>query len=1507
MALSVLTEGKHDCPGFGPSTLKALIIIITSACLLVACGGGSGSSEDTPEPPDTAPATPEEIVDTDGDGIPDSQDEDIDGDGVRNANDAFVFDASEWLDTDRDGTGDNTDTDDDNDGFLDTVEVELGTDPLNEVSFPADLDGDGTPDALDDDIDNDGTPNGADAFPLDPLEQSDSDLDGIGDVADPDDDNDGYPDTVEVVAGTDPLDASSHPDDLDGDGIPDATDADIDGDGYLNGDDDLPLDPDEWLDTDSDLIGNNTDTDDDNDGYSDSDEVVAGSDSLDASDTPADLDGDFIPDILDTDIDGDGYLNDNDDFPQDSTEWLDTDGDLTGNNADADDDNDGYSDSDEVAAGSDPLGVSDTPADLDGDFVPDILDNDIDGDGVLNDLDAYPYDPERSEPDVVTEPTELDTELLELVAEVGFDPAELTDRTVPLPGDALVELGKELFFSRSLSFGDDVACASCHDPRLAGTDNLSLPVGVGAHNPLIVGPGRRHDGNYYIDPKADFGPNVPRNSPTTFNIAFYDRAMFWDGRIETIRFDTDRTYYIGADTGAPNGEGQLMRTPDSHFRGPDNNAGPNLTAAQARFPVTSVVEMRGFDPEAGLTSYDTRDLIAEKLLARGWESYFREAFNDYISLDRNLITYDRIAMALGEYQRSQVALDYPFSRYVDGDINAISDEAKEGALLFFGEGKCSGCHTGAKFSDEQFYPLATPQIGRGKNVFSQDFGRYNTVPDVADKFAFRTPSLINAELTFPYMHAGAVGTLEDAIRWHFDPVANLETYDYSLDHLPQFAGLNINTTGHQAQVPAISSAYQAWRSSMAVPAIQVPLTVTEAKIDQYAAFIRTLTADCLKSSLCVDQWMPDYEEVDPDGFRLEPEFSFFDNSTVFDIFPPAPGDPVAPVFPDLSDVEVADFSGCTANDVNNSMATSLVSGFQKVSLSGFYDSHRIGREVLNDIISAAEVALVIGSIASADIDGDCDFDIAVGLGKEKGIRVYLNENGRFSEAPDNFGIDSSGDIAAFSMTDINGDGWPDILVGHAYEPDSKLWLNNGGTGFIRVTQFGYDTVRTTHNASFADIDNDGDLDIFSHNWDFMRTAEEIHLWKNDGRGLFEPWQDDVVYGAFGDRDYTFAANFADVNKDGNLDILVAADFQRSQVFQGTESGEYINATRASRITDYNAMGAAVGDIDNDMDVDWFVTNIQIPLPGYDPLTNRLYLNQSVEGEDIAMEEISDSAGVANGLWAWGTCMKDFDNDGWLDIFHVNGYGYSNTTFEHPLFNVLSWVGFNGVYDLLGANAQELISTLYGYFGDFSGVNSNLGGSYLDESQFVEELEALIAASEELSERVGVDSIILENFYGTPARLFMNNKDGTFREEAALRDIADTGEGRGIVCNDFDRDGDIDIVIMNHNGLPSYYENHFRRISDFSDNFLNVRLRGITGNQYAYGAKVYATSETLNQYREMHFENNYMSNNAPELHFGLAADSVVNELRIEWPDGEVTVLSDIPVNQFMVIEHPSYND
>ena len=334
--------------------------------------------------------------DQDDDGVPDGDDADIDGDGVDNVADAFPEDPAEVLDTDADGTGDNADDDDDGDGYPDFIEENAGTDPKDPEDLPGDLDGDGIPDADDPDQDGDGVLNAADAFPMDPEENVDTDDDGTGNNADLDDDGDGYPDAVEVDAGTDPLNGASFPADLDGDGIPDADDPDIDGDEVPNDDDAFPTDPGETVDTDGDGLGDNTDDDDDGDGYLDSIEAAAGTDPSDPASVPDDFDGDLIPDATDDDMDGDGVANDDEAFPLDPTETLDTDGDGVGDNADDDDDDDGYSDAIEEAAGTDPTDPAVHPSDLDGDGIPDPSDPDIDGDATGNLEDAFPFDPEET-------------------------------------------------------------------------------------------------------------------------------------------------------------------------------------------------------------------------------------------------------------------------------------------------------------------------------------------------------------------------------------------------------------------------------------------------------------------------------------------------------------------------------------------------------------------------------------------------------------------------------------------------------------------------------------------------------------------------------------------------------------------------------------------------------------------------------------------------------------------------------------------------------------------------------------------------------------------------------------------------------------------------------------------------------------------------------------------------------------------------------------------------------
>ena len=285
-------------------------------------------------------------------------------------------------------------------GTLSGISTDSDDDVLVNITGNAyvDSDSDGDPDITDPDDDNDGTLDGADAFPLDPAEDTDTDGDGIGDNADTDDDGDGVADGADAF----PLDPDEYVD-TDGDGTGDNADTDDDGDGTLDGDDTFPLDPNEDTDTDNDGIGNNADLDDDNDGVSDAIEIAEGTDPLDANDTPTDADGDGTYDNTDPDDDNDGVTDAQEAI--DGTDPLDSDSDDDGRTdgeealdgtdpLDADSDDDGISDGQEATDGTDPLDSdSDDDGLTDGQeavLETDPLDSDTDSDGFLDGVDEHP-------------------------------------------------------------------------------------------------------------------------------------------------------------------------------------------------------------------------------------------------------------------------------------------------------------------------------------------------------------------------------------------------------------------------------------------------------------------------------------------------------------------------------------------------------------------------------------------------------------------------------------------------------------------------------------------------------------------------------------------------------------------------------------------------------------------------------------------------------------------------------------------------------------------------------------------------------------------------------------------------------------------------------------------------------------------------------------------------------------------------------------------------------------
>ncbi|MDH5763136.1 MAG: cytochrome-c peroxidase [Nitrospinota bacterium] len=337
-----------------------------------------------------------------------------------------------------------------------------------------------------------------------------------------------------------------------------------------------------------------------------------------------------------------------------------------------------------------------------------------------------------------------------------------------------VQLGRLLFFDKILSGNQNISCATCHHPFAGTSDGLSLPIGEGAQGVSVTrntgtGPDAVHE-------------RVPRNSPTIFNSGALEfNKMFHDGR-------------VSINPGAPSGF-------DSPAGGNLPSGLDNVLSVQAMFPVTSGTEMAGQAGENTIANEaainhlagagGVWDLLAQRLQAiPEYVDLFKAAYSDVnVAGD---ITYVHAANAIAAFEAHQWRADNsPFDRFLWGDRDALSPEAKRGARLFYGHAGCSHCHSGPFQTDQQFHAIAMPQIGAGKGDNQpgyadgrDDFGRERVTGNADDRFKFRTPSLRNVELTAPYGHSGAFATLEEVVLHHLNAVESLYHYNQTQAVLP---------------------------------------------------------------------------------------------------------------------------------------------------------------------------------------------------------------------------------------------------------------------------------------------------------------------------------------------------------------------------------------------------------------------------------------------------------------------------------------------------------------------------------------------------------------------------------------------------------------------------------------------------------------------------------------------------------------------------------------------------
>ena len=488
-----------------------------------------------------------------------------------------------------------------------------------------------------------------------------------------------------------------------------------------------------------------------------------------------------------------------------------------------------------------------------------------------------------------------------------------------------------------------------------------------------------------------------------------------------------------------------------------------------------------------------------------------------------------------------------------------------------------------------------------------------------------------------------------------------------------------------------------------------------------------------------------------------------------------------------------------------------------------------------------------GGVASGDYDSDGWIDLFVLRGDIGPNLLYRNLGGNvFEEVAESAGVaytkssDENYRHSGPAFADMDGDGDLDLFVGGIENDPSFLFHNEGDGTFTDATEgSGVDTVASkyTLSAAFGDHDLDGDLDMFLTHWGTPRGVGEYadteHLWRNETlHGVIRFIDVSVEAGiapsiispdpaeSFGGPgfDYTFSPTFARIDDDRFPDLLITGDFRTSMFYLNNHDGTFRNATDRDVIVDRNGMGAAVGDYDDDGDLDWFVTSIWSREDDdgdqFFELGNRLYNN--VGGEFV---DVTEAAGVHDGGWGWAACFADFDNDTDLDIYHTNGW--------------------------------------------------------------IEPFEP-------------------DHFDMDVSRLFVAAGDGTFSEQADSAGIGDTERGYAAVCADFDNDGDIDVFQAHRNtdNAATLWRN-----DTTGNNYLRVRLVGTAPNTEAAGARIRATVGEKEMLREIVIGSNYTSQNPTVQVFGLGSATVVDRLVVEWPDGRETTQTGVASGQTLVLEHP----
>jgi len=477
------------------------------------------------------------------------------------------------------------------------------------------------------------------------------------------------------------------------------------------------------------------------------------------------------------------------------------------------------------------------------------------------------------------------------------------------------------------------------------------------------------------------------------------------------------------------------------------------------------------------------------------------------------------------------------------------------------------------------------------------------------------------------------------------------------------------------------------------------------------------------------------------------------------------------------------------------------------------------------------------------------------------------------------------------LLDFDGDGWLDIYAvqGGPFPPHTdrpplfrdRLFRNTGDGHFEDATVSsglaglagGYG-----HGVAVGDYDNDGRPDLLVTRW------RSYALYHNVGKGRFEDLT--ATAGLGGGRDWPISAAWADLDNDGDLDLYVCHylkyDPETTPVcrfrnnpenvpcdprsFPGlpdhvfrNDAGHFVDVTDQAGIVDRDGrgMGVVAADLDGDGKIDLFVAN--------DTTANYFFRNRGGFRFTEQAHESGLATNAAGGYLAgMGVACGDFDGDGKLDLAVTNFLGESTTLYHNHGGGL-----FSDRTDAAGLAAPTRFVLGFG----LAALDANNDGR-LDLAQ--------------ANGHIG--DYRPSNPYAMPAQLFLGEGAGKLREvsERAGQPWQVLRLARGLATGDFDNDGRVDIVLVSENAPLALFHNQLeagnQNAGSTAAHFLTLELEGSASNRDAVGAHVAVTVAGKTQVADRFGGGSYLSAGDKRLHFGLGSKEVADLVEVIWPSG-----------------------